>query len=444
MIGNKKYTKEALLEILKNEYLVHGFVRYSYFMNKNGLPSRSTYDKIFGNWKNALILAKIPIEIKKIKVKREKQIKWNKNMLRDGFLKLYIKLGYIPSLEEINECECLPSSVTIYKYYKSIYDICIECDIDIKIKPRKSHKEKKIKKDVYIEKRIILPPDREIWKDLILINIKNYYEVSNLGNVRNKNTNRILKSFDDKGYRTIGLRNNKKTQKNYFVHRLVAIVFLGLDENNKETVVHHINSNTICNHINNLELCTSSQNAIYAQNNKKRRTFGGYACDLNNEEWKYIIGYEDLYMISNYGRVKNNKNYLLIPSIKEYKAVGLSKNSKQKSYRIHRLVAMAFIENPNNYPVVNHKDGNKLNNHVDNLEWCTKSQNSIHAHLNGLVNTVNNFKDIDIINIINLYYHNNIRIIKISQVYKTNTTTIANIVKFKCNKYEQFKYLLNN
>lgn len=101
------------------------------------------------------------------------------------------------------------------------------------------------------------------------------------------------------------------------------------------------------------------------------------------EEWKDIKGYEGLYQISNKGRVKslgNNKSRK--EKIRDgkidnngYKRIGLCKNGKEKKYKIHRLVAQAFLPNPDNLPVVNHKDENKLNNNVENLEWCTQEYN---------------------------------------------------------------------
>lgn len=69
----------------------------------------------------------------------------------------------------------------------------------------------------------------------------------------------------------------------------------------------------------------------------------------------------------------NTKKYLLVDLTRKYRAK-----------KIHRLVALAFIDNPNNYPQVNHKDGNKINNNVNNLEWCNNSQNQIHAIKQGL------------------------------------------------------------
>lgn len=96
-----------------------------------------------------------------------------------------------------------------------------------------------------------------------------------------------------------------------------------------------------------------------------------------NEVWKDIEGYEGLYQVSNLGRVKSVKNNIIRkPRIASgYFYVNLSKAGKKKTYKIHRLVAQHFIANPNNYPCVNHKDENKLNNFYDNLEWCTFKYN---------------------------------------------------------------------
>lgn len=105
---------------------------------------------------------------------------------------------------------------------------------------------------------------------------------------------------------------------------------------------------------------------------------------LPNEVWKNTI-YEK-YMVSNYGRIKSipigNKHekideHLLTPSIvKGYYSVVLYANRKFINKPIHRLIAETFLDNPNNYNCINHKDKNKLNNNVENLEWCSYSHNS--------------------------------------------------------------------
>lgn len=126
---------------------------------------------------------------------------------------------------------------------------------------------------------------------------------------------------------------------------------------------------------------------------------------MNKEIWKDIIGYEGLYQISNLGNVKslkrncydiNTKKIVCInkeinlkqnKDNKGYLTVKLQKNKTKKTVRIHRLVAEAFIPNLENKSQVNHKDGNKQNNCVDNLEWCDNDYNNEHAKINGLKKT---------------------------------------------------------
>lgn len=117
------------------------------------------------------------------------------------------------------------------------------------------------------------------------------------------------------------------------------------------------------------------------------------------EIWKDIKGYEGLYQVSNYGRVKRlpyviesitpkgnfvkkvYKETILkcSPARNGYKRVTLWKNSVAKYKHVHRLVAEAFISNTNNYPCINHKDENKTNNNVSNLEWCSYSYNNTYG-----------------------------------------------------------------
>ena len=105
------------------------------------------------------------------------------------------------------------------------------------------------------------------------------------------------------------------------------------------------------------------------------------------EKWKDIKGYEGKYQVSNYGRVKSlYTNKLKNTAIKNtgYECVDLYINGKRENKTIHRLVAMAFITNPNSYKVINHIDGNKVNNNANNLEWCTQSYNIKHSYDNNL------------------------------------------------------------
>lgn len=104
---------------------------------------------------------------------------------------------------------------------------------------------------------------------------------------------------------------------------------------------------------------------------------------LPKQIWKDISGYEGKYQVSNTGRVRS-LNYKRTGKIKVmklstnklgYKIIMLSKNGKCKTWQVHRLVAQAFLPNPNNYPIINHKDENPKNNTVWNLEWCSQEYN---------------------------------------------------------------------
>lgn len=109
-----------------------------------------------------------------------------------------------------------------------------------------------------------------------------------------------------------------------------------------------------------------------------------------NTEWKDIQGYENFYQVNNSAQVrrlyKNRPFKILKPQINSngYLQVSLCVNSKSKSIKIHRLLAIAFIPNPNNLPCINHIDGNPLNNSLQNLEWCTIRHNVQHAYNIGL------------------------------------------------------------
>lgn len=114
------------------------------------------------------------------------------------------------------------------------------------------------------------------------------------------------------------------------------------------------------------------------------------------EVFEDLKGYEDSYQISDYGRIFTKRRLIgnqiyygkeLIPQLTKdgYLKVTLCKNGICKKYYLHRLVATNFLENLNNLSQVNHKDGNKLNNKIDNLEWCSKQDNQKHAVKEGLM-----------------------------------------------------------
>ena len=107
-------------------------------------------------------------------------------------------------------------------------------------------------------------------------------------------------------------------------------------------------------------------------------------------KWKDIKGYENLYKISNLGEVKSlprktTKGGIIKPNrTTSYQRICLVKNGFIKSYSIHRLVALAFIPNPQSKPYVNHKNGIRSDNRAINLEWVTPSENNLHAFRNNL------------------------------------------------------------
>lgn len=107
------------------------------------------------------------------------------------------------------------------------------------------------------------------------------------------------------------------------------------------------------------------------------------------------IDINERYSISNFGNVRSNtvssfdtrgrlrlkkgKSLSLKGNVLGYPVVNISGYGMRKQHKVHQLVAKFFIPNPNNLPIINHKDGNKSNNHIDNLEWCTYSENNLHA-----------------------------------------------------------------
>ena len=101
------------------------------------------------------------------------------------------------------------------------------------------------------------------------------------------------------------------------------------------------------------------------------------------EEWKNVIGYEGLYEVSNIGNVKNVRRNTLLKLSKTndgYIQVSLYKNGIRTGLRVHRLVAEAFLPNPDGLPLVNHKNEDKSDNSVENLEWCTAKYNTNYGH----------------------------------------------------------------
>jgi hypothetical protein len=278
------------------------------------------------------------------------------------------------------------------------------------------------------------------------------YSVSNLGNVMNTTTNKIMKLNNNRGYCNISLTTailDNKIQKTFKVHRLVAIAFIENPENKPE--VNHKDKNKSNNNVSNLEWNTRLENChhksiglIYKSNKNKpiiRLSKNGedeiekynsiedagkwafenkFTCNLHNgrnaigncvnglsnsaygHKWKYIennnleneiwkqvilenIVTDKKYFVSNLGRFKNSLGTIM-GNYKTNLNGYIRINIYNKSYALHRLIAITFLENPDNKEQVNHKDGNKLNNAVENLEFCTNTENQIHKLKIGLGN----------------------------------------------------------
>ena len=103
------------------------------------------------------------------------------------------------------------------------------------------------------------------------------------------------------------------------------------------------------------------------------------------EIWKDVPGYEGLYQVSSVGRImRDGRTRKLKSDHMGYLVVALCKKGIEKDWKVHRLVALAFLQNPEQKRVVNHIDGDKQNNRVENLEWVTHSENMRHAYTTGL------------------------------------------------------------
>lgn len=297
----------------------------------------------------------------------------------------------------------------------------------------------------------------EIWKDVA--GYEGLYRISAVGRIKSlsrlilyrngkkqiskerilKPQNRITNGLV---YKKIDLSKGD-TVKQLSIHRLVAIAFIPNPEN--KPCVNHINGDASDNRVENLEWCTHKENSVHWAIRKNCRSviksyeaslskylLFGFCNEIHSDQikqfnyvlhesadtrygailpkdkidamkWKYVPGYQNFYIISEYGHiaslprvVKRQNQYpagktmavkgQLIKqhiTIDRYQAP-ISKNGVYKKLYPHQLVAKAFIKNIGNQEVVNHKDGNPLNNHYSNLEWTSQSQNQLHSYKTGL------------------------------------------------------------
>ncbi|CAH6421494.1 HNH endonuclease [uncultured virus] len=204
----------------------------------------------------------------------------------------------------------------------------------------------------------LLSENNIIWKDIN--NFESRYQISNFGEVRNKNTGFLLKKRIRGSFYIVALFKKQKYSLTPRVDKLVAEHFLVNDNPINKTHLEHLDSDLLNNSCYNLKWAELKTN--------------------DNEIWKDIINYNGQYQISNYGEVRSLlRNKILKKLIHDsyYYVFLVGKNKIKKEYKIHILVAKHFIENedPKNKQIVDHIDNNKLNNNFINLRWVTASEN---------------------------------------------------------------------
>lgn len=214
------------------------------------------------------------------------------------------------------------------------------------------------------------------------------YRVSSLGRIMSfrRRKTRILssRSTNTQGYIYVLFWVNGKSVCRY-VHRVVASAFIPNPENKK--CVNHIDGDIKNNLAINLEWSTHSENSKHSYRTgrqskikSKSRTRYLSTIDITGQKWGFIKGFGTRYKISDSGEVVSllGKPKLLYSSKDKqgYQRINLFLDGKQYCRFIHRLVAEVFLANPATKPFVNHKDSDKGNNAVSNLEWVTESENS--------------------------------------------------------------------
>lgn len=227
----------------------------------------------------------------------------------------------------------------------------------------------------------------ELLENEYFIPLKNYeekYEISNYGRVKESASLKILHrvKVPKSGFLiTLHIEGKKK-----IINSGMTVAKNFIDNPENLVNVRYVDGDKFNCHVSNIEWSRKSTN-------KNDKNYAGIDNKIYEDEiFVDIIGYEGLYQISNYGKVlalryKNTHEQLLQPVIKKsgYVVYNLNKDGKYTYPRSHRLVALHFIENKNNHPFVNHIDGNKLNNQVSNLEWCSMEYNNRHAKETGLL-----------------------------------------------------------
>jgi NUMOD4 motif/HNH endonuclease len=274
----------------------------------------------------------------------------------------------------------------------------------------------------------------EEWRDVP--GLEGYYKVSNCGRVktvRNGIKKEKKNSIDKCG--TLYVNLYKRGECTCFpIHRLVAYAFL--DGYTKTSRIIHIDGNKENNNVSNLKVCT-----VEETNHMLNTQVVISEEQLKLEEWRDVGGYEGRYKVSDMGRLKSylkdENGYILkhgfnkwgycIHQIKDHAG-------HFKGCMIHRLVANAFILNPLNYPEINHKNGIKTDNRVENLEWCTPSQNKIHSYRvlhpdiqKGDKNPNSKLKSDEVLKIYEMALSGKYENVYIANMFKISITTVRDI-----------------
>lgn len=211
-------------------------------------------------------------------------------------------------------------------------------------------------------------------KTIIIDGQETNYTISDMGEICNKKTGRKLKgTYRRNEYHTVQLIVNNKA-KSYMVHRLVAETFL--PNPNNLPVVHHIDGDKHNNKIDNLQWVTVQENSLYrnSTNNKVKDI------ELDNVEWREIIVEGHIYLISNNGAIQNDNGLILSGTLRN----GYVRyNLKGKLYSAHRLVYETFVGSIPQGMVIDHINGIKDDNRLENLRCISQSENAINAQKNG-------------------------------------------------------------
>lgn len=273
-------------------------------------------------------------------------------------------------------------------------------------------------------------------------NTNGLYLINKEGVVYSKKTHKIIYGSSTGSYMQIKINRDAK-----MIHRLVMLTFCPID-NPDEMTVNHLDKNTCNNRLDNLEWVTIGDNIRYNMRHPEK-SIHPYVRkiykvdDIDGEIWKETP-YKN-YFASNYGRLKSLINRKMSNVVDEVliktkprkgdgyiRVVVVSGNSTLHQYA-HRLIALTFIPNLNNKPFVNHKDGNKSNNKVENLEWATQKENAQHAmNVLGVQNMgakhhMTKFSEEDVA-MIKKIRSKGITLRQIAEIYGVELSTIGKIV----------------